>query len=324
VNSSSLSLPSFAKINWHLRILGTRADGYHEIDTYLQTISLCDELRFETKADGTISVTCDDPSIPTNEQNLIVRAAQSLKERFSVPSGVSVDLSKRIPAQAGLGGGSSNAAVTLMALNYLWELNAAREELSGIAASLGADVPFFLTGGCAQATGVGETITPIADVRSDPLIVISPNAKISTKDAYAAYDQAALTRNNAAPILTGSPDEAKNRGPHPWPPRDFLRNFMRNDFESVIFDIEPELRRTKEALLQAGAVSVLLAGSGSSVFGIFSDRNAQERALSQIKREAGWRVFPCVTVSRREYFRALAFDQVAFLRSFNSESDSGA
>ena len=324
VNRSSLHLPSFAKVNWNLRILGRREDGYHEIDTVLQTISLCDELHFEPTPEGPVKLSCNDPSIPTGEQNLIVCAAEALKRRFGTSKGVHVELIKRIPTQAGLGGGSSNAAVTLIALNHLWNLGATEDKLAEIAASLGADVSFFLVGGCAQATGIGETITPIPDYDPTPLIVITPNAKIATKDAYEAFDRAALTSESAPPILTGSPEGAKNRNSHSWPLRDFLRDFPRNDFESVIFDIEPELRRTKEALLQAGAIRVLLAGSGSSVFGIFGDRNAQQRAVSEIKREPGWRVFPCVTVSRREYFRALGSDKVAFLRSFNSESDFGA
>jgi 4-diphosphocytidyl-2-C-methyl-D-erythritol kinase len=131
--------------------------------------------------------------------------------------------------------------------------------------------------------------------------VIKPNASVSTAKAYAALRSTALTTSQAEPILCDSRSEADSRNSQPWPPGESLQN----DFESVIFDIEPEIRRTKEALLQAGALGALLAGSGSSVFGIFADREDQQRAVNEIKLEPGWRIFPCVTVSRNEYARAV-------------------
>ncbi|HUS11531.1 MAG TPA: hypothetical protein VMZ30_13775, partial [Pyrinomonadaceae bacterium] len=124
VNQSALSLPSFAKINWSLQILGRRPDGYHEVKTLLQTISLHDDLHFEVDELGGISVSCDNPDIPSDDQNLIVRAASALKKQFDVKSGVRVRLQKKIPAKAGLGGGSSNAAVSLLALTRLWSVRA--------------------------------------------------------------------------------------------------------------------------------------------------------------------------------------------------------
>ena len=323
VNQTSLSLPSFAKINWTLRILGKRPDGYHEVRTLLQTISLHDDLHFELSDAGNISLRCDEPDIPTDDQNLIVRAAAALKTRYKVQQGVRVRLEKRIAAKAGLGGASSNAAVSLLALSHLWNVKAPAAELLEIGATLGADVPFFLLGGCALATGIGATVSAIpenADGAGHHLVVITPNANISTVKAYAALSSPALTTSSNEPILSSSRDEAKTRHSQPWP----LEDSLKNDFESVIFDIEPEIRRTKETLVQAGALGALLAGSGSSVFGIFADRKDQERAVNEIKLEAGWRVFPCVTVSRSEYLRALGSWDIPFLRSFNSGSDIGA
>ena len=323
MNQPSLSVPSFAKINWRLQILGRRPDGYHEVRTWLQTISLHDDLHFELSDDGSISLSCDEPDIPTDDQNLIIRAAAALKLRYKVAAGVRVCLEKRIPAKAGLGGASSNAAVSLLALKHLWNVKAPAAGLLELGATLGADVPFFLLGGCALGTGTGSTVSAISENADDDvrhLIVITPNASISTAKAYAALSSAALTTSNKEPILSSSRDEAKTRHSHLWPPKDSLKN----DFESVIFDIEPEIRRTKETLLQAGALGALLAGSGSSVFGIFADRKDQERALNEIKLEAGWRVFPCVTVSRNEYLRAVGLGDIPFLRSFNSGSDIGA
>src|SRR6185369_5594767 len=253
VTQSPLSLPSFAKINWSLEILGKRADGYHEVKTLLQTISLQDELHFELSEDRAISLSCDNPDIPTSDDNLIVRAAAALRDRFQVEQGIRVRLEKRIPIKAGLGGASSNAAVTLMALNRLWQVKSGAGELLEIAARLGADVPFFLLGGCVHATGIGATLSPMPSAPEPVrrhLIVITPNTGISTAAAYNALDSRALTTKNANPILSVSQSEANTGHSQPWT----LEDSLENDFESVIFDIEPEIRRTKETLLQAGAL----------------------------------------------------------------------
>jgi 4-diphosphocytidyl-2-C-methyl-D-erythritol kinase len=330
VNHQSLSLPSFAKINWSLQILGKRPDGYHEVSTLLQTISLHDDLDFEATTDGAISLSCDEPGIPTNDENLIVRAAYTLKHRYKIVQGARIRLKKRIPAKAGLGGASSNAAVSLLALAHLWGVAASAPELFEIAATLGADVPFFLLGGRALATGTGATVSSLPDQVDDVrhLVIITPNAGVSTAEAYAAVSSLALTTKNTDPILSSSRNEANLQYSRPWPVDDEWKNRsqdgLKNDFEPVIFDIEPEIRRTRETLLQAGALGALLAGSGSSVFGIFADRKDQQRAVEEIKLEAGWRIFPCVTVSRNEYLRAVGSWDTPFLRSFNSGFDIGA
>jgi len=331
VNQASLSLPSFAKINWSLQILGKRPDGYHEVSTLLQTISLHDDLHFEVSGDSTILLSCDEPNIPTDEQNLIVRAAHALQERYQVDQGARIRLEKHIPAKGGLGGASSNAAVSLLALRYLWNVPATAPALLEIAALLGADVPFFLLGGRGLATGTGATVSSLPDKSDDEvqhLVVITPNAGVSTTEAYAALGSSALTTTNVDSILSSSSDESNLRRSQPWPLGDDWKrppqDDLKNDFESVIFDIEPEIRRTKETLLQAGALGALLAGSGSSVFGIFADSEDQQRAVNEMKLEAGWRIFPCVTVSRNEYLRAVGSWDIQFLRSFNFRSDIGA
>ena len=301
MNQSSIRLPSFAKINLSLRVLGKRPDGYHEISTTLQTISLHDDLLFERNVSGEISLSCDDPEIPLGAGNLVFRAAHSLKDRYSIDAGADIRLHKRIPVKAGLGGGSSNAAVTLLALNKLWQINANAADLAAIAGDLGADVPFFLHGGSAKGTGTGTTLTPLPDNEVMHLIVLHPRASVSTAEAYKALNSPALTSNNPIPILAGSLHEGQfsESNPRTLPE-------LENDFESVIFDIEPEIKRAKSALITAGASSALLAGSGSSVFGIFADREKQQRAVNEIRLEPGWRIFDCVTVSRFEYNRALS------------------
>src|SRR5215510_1027265 len=149
MTSNSISLPAFAKINLSLRVLGKRADGYHEVNTVLQTISLHDTLTFSTTDDHQIRLWCDDRSIASDETNLVWRAAAALRKRYAVRSGVKIRLEKRIPREAGLGGGSSDAAATLIALLQLWEIEATAGDLISIAGSLGSDAPFFLIGGTA-------------------------------------------------------------------------------------------------------------------------------------------------------------------------------
>ena len=309
-----LKLPSFAKINWTLRIFGKRPDGYHEVATVLQSISLSDELTFELRDDGEIRLTCDDPSIPLDDSNLIVRAAKALQKD---DRGVNINLRKRIPAKGGLGGGSSNAAVTLLALNHLWQKHLETADLMSIGTNLGADVPFFLVGGCAEAKGTGTNLWSVDDDRQEYLLVITPTAAVSTTTAYAALNRGSLTTSESASILSSSFARPVSGDRGQWS--------LHNDFEVVIFEIEPEIRRAKVALLDAGARGALLAGSGSSVFGIFDDEAARDRALVNLRAEAGWRVFSCQTVSRAEYVRALGPSGFPLLRSLkNRQSDTGA
>ncbi len=301
METPSFSLPAFAKINLSLRILGKRSDGYHEVHTVLQTISLQDELTFSARSDGEVSLTCDHSEIPTDHTNLIFRAAIALKRAHGVNAGAHVHLTKRIPTKAGLGGGSSNAAVALLGLARLWHAQLAEKELNEIAASLGADVPFFLVGGRAFGSGTGSLITPLGDLEQKQLLIVSPTAFVSTADAYAALMAPALTSSEAETILAVSQREAISCDSDPW---DLSDNLV-NDFEPVIFDREPEIERAKEALLLAGAECALLAGSGASVFGIFASVDAQASGAKLIQAEEGWRLFPCVTISRAEYRRAL-------------------
>ena len=309
-----LKLPSFAKINWTLRIFGRRPDGYHEVATILQSISLCDELRFELREDQEISLSCDDPTIPTDDSNLVIRAARALQEK---DRGVNISLTKRIPAKGGLGGGSSNAAVTLLALNELWRRELTNTDLLNIASGLGADVPFFLIGGCAEAKGIGTDLCSLADLHQQHLIVVTPNASVATADAYASLNRGSLTTSESASILSSSFARPVTGDSGQWS--------LHNDFEVAIFEIEPEIRRAKMALLDAGARGALLAGSGSSVFGIFDDEAARDRALVKLRSETGWRVFSCRTLSRAEYLQAMGPSGFPLLRSLkNRQSDTGA
>jgi 4-diphosphocytidyl-2-C-methyl-D-erythritol kinase len=297
LTTTTLKLPSFAKINWFLRVLGKRPDGYHDVVTVLQTISLHDEIAFTAdRKEGPLTLTCDDPTLPTDEGNLIVQAAAALWDCYQTPYGAEIALRKRIPTKAGLGGGSSNCAVALLGLNAVWGGNLTIGE-SIDPSFLGADVPFFLKGGTCLATGTGTTLKELPDGPKQHLIVVTPGAGVSTATAYASLNARSLTTSESASILSSSLAELDSAGSGQWP--------LCNDFESVIFEIEPEIERVKMALLEAGARGALLAGSGSSVFGVFDDERSRDRALDNLKCEAGWKVFACHTLSRAEYFRAM-------------------
>lgn len=297
VSETEFTLPSFAKINWTLSILGQRADGYHELLTIFQTVTLHDRLSFAPSEDDEIHLSCDNPDIPVNETNLINRAALALRERHGIKNGVRIHLEKLIPAGGGLGGGSSNAAVAFLGLMHLWKIETKRDELVEIGARLGADVPFFFTGGAALGTGLGTTIEPLPDVSEKHILILTPGVSISTATAYKSLNAPALTKDGSDIMLAIS----RARGDFP----DSLQRVMRNDFERVIFRSEPEIARAKQALLDSGASGALLAGSGSSVFGIFDKQETLAQAARDLKREQDWRVFSCLTLSRDDYFEAL-------------------
>jgi 4-diphosphocytidyl-2-C-methyl-D-erythritol kinase len=298
VSPERFTLPAHAKINLSLRVLGKRADGFHEIRTIFQTITLHDLLTFETRAGEGFELECTTEGIPVDETNLVTRAARALRECYGVRKGARVMLEKRIPSQAGLGGGSTDAAAALLGLSRLWEIETTRVELDEIGARLGADVPFFFTGGTALGTGLGTEITPLADVAERPLVVVMPDARVSTVEAYKLLNARTLTKPESPVNLPISRVEAQNSVS--------LYEDLRNDFEPVIFRLQPEIERARDALLAAGAQSALLAGSGASVFGIFENRAEAERAREVLARaEAGWQVFACETLSREGYMDAL-------------------
>jgi 4-diphosphocytidyl-2-C-methyl-D-erythritol kinase len=207
-----------------------------------------------------------------------------------------------------VGGGSADAAVTLGALAYLWQTNATPNELFEIAGSLGADVPFFFLGGTALGKGTGTDLWPLPDAPDRFLLVVKPNASVPTSAAYKSLQARSLTSAEAKTILSSS-----DRGEVSYR---FDSKALQNDFEPVVFELEPEIERAKVALMKAGAEGVLLAGSGSAVFGMFDSGDAQARAIQVIELEAGWRVFPCRTVTRSLYQSAMGAAGEIFAHCF--------
>lgn len=296
------TLPSFAKINLTLRSLGRRADGYHELETVFQTISLHDELTFSARDDARLELDCDAPGIPADETNLVHRAGVALRERYGVSRGARVELRKRIPAGGGLGGGSSNAAVALVGLARLWEIETKRQTLAEIGAGLGADVPFFLTGGTALGTGRGTDIHPLLDLPQKYLLLITPGVHVSTAEAYKSLNAPALTKPLSPVNLTVSRVQAEISGS--------LHAVLENDFERVVYRLYPEIERARTSLIAAGARSALLSGSGASVFALFDSSDERERARGSLQVETGWQVFASTTLTRATY--EAAFGAVNF------------
>jgi 4-diphosphocytidyl-2-C-methyl-D-erythritol kinase len=293
--SFDFSLLSFAKINLMLRILGKRDDGFHELFTVFQTVSMHDTLTFEES--NTLELTCDNSDVPTDERNLIVRAATVLQRQFGVSKGAKIYLEKRIPSPGGLGGGSSNAAAALIGLRTLWNVEISDDDLQAIAAELGSDVPFFLYGGTAIGTGRGEMIEEIDDLDAKHLLIVTPNLAVSTSAAFAALKCASLTNADTETILTVCRNEAKSL--------DLQHSALENDFEQSVFADYPEIKRVKETLLELGAANAAMSGSGASVFAVFDKQETRQAAQKALDHESTWRKFVVSTVSRSEYRDAL-------------------
>ena len=287
--TSSIEIQSYAKINWTLDILFKREDGYHELRTIYQTVSLHDTLTV-TETEGLIQVHCDDPRVPSDETNLAFKAALTLRETAGATKGARIEIAKRIPVAAGLGGGSSNAAVTLLALVKLWGLEIDNRELYRIAASLGSDVPFFLLGGTALGVGRGEEVHRIDQADYPHLLLVNPGFAVSTREAYERLSR--LTRLEAAPIIPFALIAAKGISGLPLA--------ARNDLEDAVLAAHPEIAEVKRRLLRLGARHAQMSGSGATVFGVFDNSQAIEQAESEA-RAAGYWTQQVRTIDAREY-----------------------
>ncbi len=290
-----LTLPSYAKINWFLKVGGMRDDGFHEICTAFQTVSLHDTISFELSDE--IRVSSDDPHLPTTEANLMYKAARGLKDLTGWGAGASLHISKRIPYPGGLGGGSSNAAVTLIGLCKLWGVHPEKEKLEDLAIALGSDIPFFFCGGTALGTGRGERLEPLRDVSPARLVIAHPSVRISTPEAFKALGRDRLTRESSKTTLIVCRKSAER----------LISGSveLENDFEEVAFRIAPKTREIRDRMIDLGAVSARLSGSGASVFGIFDNDSLRQTAIDRLSKESGTRVFAAETISRASYVRSM-------------------
>jgi 4-diphosphocytidyl-2-C-methyl-D-erythritol kinase len=288
-----------AKINLDLRVLGTRPDGFHELRTVFQSLELHDLLTVRSRR-GPFAITCRDPRVPRDETNLVWKSGAALWKALGFagePRDTVVRLEKSIPMQAGLGGGSADAAAALVALARLWV--GGREGLDpqllrDVAAGLGADVPFFLWGGTALGLGRGEEIYPLVDLPRHFVVLLMPPFGVSTGEAYGWYDEERALGPHDQP-----PREIQVL-PVPWPSRAAQ---MINDLEIPVIRRHPEIAQVKLQLRHAGAIGAAMSGSGSAVYGLFKSRAAAAAAARGLRRP-GWRILLTRTLSRLEYERA--------------------
>ncbi len=280
----SLTLQAPAKINLFLQILGKRPDGYHELHSLVQAVSLFDTLDFELTSDG-FSLISDSSLAPPDSSNLIWRAWDLLRSEAQLSSGVCVRLTKRIPVGAGLGGGSSDAAAALKGLNRLLKLGIPNAELAKFGARLGSDVPFFFSSGSAIMRGRGEQISDFELPVDYFVVLVVPNFAISTVDAYAKL-RFYLTRFSTKSDINLAASGA-----------DLFRTLNRvgNDFEHVVFPQHPELESCLKTLQRAGAQHAALSGSGSAIFALF-DQAPDPELTAAITSRYGWQVYGLLPV----------------------------
>jgi 4-diphosphocytidyl-2-C-methyl-D-erythritol kinase len=275
VTAEALSVRSWAKINWNLRVLCRRPDGFHEIESLVSAVTLCDDLTFSGRSDATFELTCDHPDVPTDEGNLIRRAAELLAGQADRDVGMRCHLTKRIPIGGGLGGGSSNAAATLVALNHLWSLNRTTEQLMETAAQLGSDVAFFVQGRTAVMSGRGERISPVSLGWRGYIVLLMPGLSVSTPAVYHAWkpDRAGSSQHPVGPVACDS--AAK------WMEHTF------NMLESPAFAVCPELKKLFDQANDMADRPIRMSGSGSTMFTAFDALAEAESFATGVRSQLG-------------------------------------
>ncbi len=274
-------LNAYAKLNLGLRVVRKRDDGYHDLHTVFQQIDIHDTLSFE-KIKSDINITSDQSDLPLDHNNLVYKAFMLLKDKYRLCGGLKVHIKKVIPSGAGLGGGSSNAAITLFATNHLWQLEIQKQTLMDLAAEIGSDVPFFLQGGTALGEGRGEILTPLPNLDGIWIVLICPDISVST--AW-AYNQLKIALTNDKKIVNFSPlfhEAAWNE----------FKLYLINDFERVVFKRYPQFKQYKNQLYDNGAFYASMSGSGSSIFGFFKEKEKAELALTALEK-SGLKSYIC-------------------------------
>jgi len=272
-----MQLKAWAKINWSLNTLGTREDGYHLMDMVMQMIELHDDITIEPA--DTLSLQVDGRvRVPDTADNLVLRAAQALRSHAGIEKGAAIQLHKRIPVCAGLGGGSADAACVLHGLNQLWALHYPLETLCEIGLPLGADIPFCLTGGLMRAEGIGEVLTPLPCKRSFPLLIIQPCRGLSTRQVFTALHELPedeMNRPDTENVITALKDGNLQ----------LLSASLGNTLQPVSEKMRPEIRQCIKTLREFGARAAQMTGSGSAIFGVFSTAAAARTAYEALKKK---------------------------------------
>lgn len=262
-----------AKINLALDVLGKRSDGYHNVAMIMQTIDLYDTITIKNELEG-IKLTSDSTKIPLNESNIAYKAAHYLCTKYNVKRGVHIHIEKRIPVAAGLAGGSTDAAAVLKLLNKAWELKLSKTELMEAGKQLGADVPFCIQGGTCLAEGLGEKLTVIKGIPACHILLAKPSIEVSTKEVYQSLKLNEITERPNIPGMLKAIEEQDILG---------ICSKMGNVLETVTIKLHPIILELKQKLFEYGAIGSLMSGSGSTVFGIFTDMSAAYAAYDNIK-----------------------------------------
>jgi 4-diphosphocytidyl-2-C-methyl-D-erythritol kinase len=270
-----LRLNAYAKINLTLDVLGKRDDGYHDVETVLHTLELHDTVIIR-EADHGITVLCDHYAVPTDVQNLVFRTAQLVRETYGVDRDIQIEIHKRIPPASGLGGGSSNAAVTLLGLAQMWKLRLDNRQLLAVASQIGSDVPFFLVGGAALATGRGERVQYLHTLPTTWVVLACPNIEISTAWAYRELDLGGIRRRPDTEALIAALRSENVAG---------VAANLGNVFEPLVSSRYPRVADAKARLLAAGAVGASLTGTGPVVFGLFERESDARRAAEEMSAD---------------------------------------
>lgn len=306
---AEIRLWSPAKINFFLHVTGKRSDGYHDLFSLMQMVDLGDALQFQSSPEG-VELNVMPKNLPEDSNNLVFQAADLLRREFKVKEGVRITLRKSIPVSAGLGGGSSNAAATLLALNSLWGLSLSLGELDRLGEKIGADVPFFFHGPLALAQRKGEQLFTLKSDRVWWILLINPGFSVSTAWAFQNLDLQKIPESHSSISLSSSPDSIEK-----WltkvmeqskigkfnlmlNPSQGLQGILRNDLESVVIKQHPEIGKIKEALLSVGALLATMSGSGSTVLGLFEERSQMAGARKSLKKRVGWSMWETHTLFR--------------------------
>ena len=268
-------IKAYAKINLGLDVVGRLENGYHEVKMVMQTVGIYDVLDFQRTAGG-IVITTDSGELPTNEDNLIYKAAKLMIEKYHITEGVKIHLEKHIPIAAGMAGGSTDAAATLKGMNRLFDLGCTLKDLMELGVNIGADVPYCVMGGTALAEGIGEKLTPLAPAPDCYVLVAKPDINVSTKYVYEHLDAQEIRKHPDIDGMVEAIAEESLQG---------ILDRMENVLETVTVSAYPIIQKIKDRMKELGAINSLMSGSGPTVFGIFVEKDMARRAYDKLEEE---------------------------------------
>jgi 4-diphosphocytidyl-2-C-methyl-D-erythritol kinase len=264
---------AYGKINISLDIVGKREDGYHLLKMIMQNVDLYDSISIE-KCNKDINISCNKPYIPTDEKNLIYKAAKLFMDTYNIKEGINIYLKKNIPVAAGMAGGSADAAAVFKALRQLFEIDVDENELMKLGVKIGADIPYCIVGGTALCEGIGDIITPLSPFKNHILVLVKPNFGVSTREVYKGIDISKIYKHPDTDALIKAMEEERLQD---------VCNSMKNLLENVTLRKYPVLKRIKEDMVKMGAMGAMMSGSGPTIFAFFEDMLKAQRCYDKFK-----------------------------------------